>query len=111
MGEVPVLWFEGSDLDATAFSIADNKLGSIAQWNGPELVKLLEALRVEDALEGVGFDEDDIDALVAELRAQEEVDRDLDDDGAEEPPVDAVAQLGDPQFGHVKISTRNTHST
>ena len=95
MDEVPVWWFEGTDLDATAFSIADNRSGEHSEWNDPELVKLLEALRVEDALEGVGYDEDDIDALVAELREQEEVDHDLDDEGAEEPPVNAVAQLGD----------------
>ena len=95
MDEVPVWWFDGTDLDATAFSIADNRSSEHSEWNDPELVKLLEHLKAEDALDGVGYDEDDIDALVAELRAQEEVDRDLDDEGAEEPPVDAVAKLGD----------------
>jgi len=95
MDEVPVWWFEGSDLDAVAYNLADNRSSEHSQWDDPVLVKLLEQLKAEDALEGVGYDEDDIDALVAELREQEEVDRDLDDEGPEEPPINAVAQLGD----------------
>ena len=95
MEEVPVWWFEGTDLDATAFSIADNRSAEHSQWNDPELAALLEQLKAEDSLEGVGYDEADIDALVAELREQEEVDRDLDDEGPGEPPEKAVAQLGD----------------
>ena len=79
MDEVPVWWFDGSDLDAVAYNLADNRSSEHSQWNDPELAKLLEHLRAEDALDGIGYDEDDIDALVAELRAQEEVDRDLDD--------------------------------
>src|SRR5690606_35268346 len=59
----------------------------------PVLAKLLEQLRAEDALDGVGYSTDDIDALVAQLR--EEEDRELADDGADEPPAVAVAQLGD----------------
>ncbi|HIE71547.1 MAG TPA: DNA methylase, partial [Planctomycetes bacterium] len=95
MDQVPVWWFDGSDLDATAFSIADNKSSEHSQWDDPALAKLLQQLNAEDSLEGVGYSEDDLDALVAELREQEEVDRDLDDEGAEEPPVNAVAQIGD----------------
>ena len=95
MDEVPVWWFEGTNLDATAFSIADNRAGEHSQWDDPALATLLQQLKAEDALDGVGYDEDDIDALVAELREQEEVDREFDDDGAEEPPKKAVAQLGD----------------
>ena len=95
MTEVPVWWFEGNDLDATAFSIADNRSHEHAAWNDPELAKLLEQLAAEDALDGVGYDEDDLEQLMAELREQEEVDRDLDDEGPDEPPVRAVAQLGD----------------
>ena len=95
MAEVPVWWFEGDDLAATAFSIADNRTHEFAQWDNAELAQLLEALRAEDALDGVGFSEDDLDALVQQLREQEEVDKDLLDKGAEEPPAVAVAKLGD----------------
>src|SRR5690349_20997967 len=95
MTEVPVWWFDGSDLDAVAYNLADNRLHSFSQWNEPELAKLLEQLRKEDSLDGVGFSTEDIDALVAELRAQEEVDKALTDDGPEEPPAVAIARTGD----------------
>jgi DNA modification methylase len=95
MTEVPVWWFDGSDLDAVAFSIADNRTHEFAHWNDPELVRLLEQLKKEDSLDGVGYSEADIDALVQQLRDQEEVDKDLLDDGPDEPPVVATAKLGD----------------
>ncbi len=86
MAEVPVWWFHGTDLDATAYAIADNRTHEFAQWNDAELIKLLEHLKAEDSLDGVGYGDEDIDVLVEQLRAQEEVDLDLDDDGAGEPP-------------------------
>jgi DNA modification methylase len=95
MQEVPVWWFDGSDLAAVAFSIADNRTHEFAEWNDEELAKLLEQLRKEDSLEGVGFNDDDIDALVQQLRDEEQVDKDLVDDGAEEPPTKAAAKTGD----------------
>ena len=95
MAEVPVWWFHGTDLDATAYAIADNRTHEFAQWNDAELIKLLEHLKAEDSLDGVGYGDEDIDDLVEQLRAQEEVDLDLDDDGAGEPPAVATAQRGD----------------
>jgi DNA modification methylase len=93
MTEVPVWWFDGTDLDATAFSIADNRSHEHSLWNDAELAQILEQLKAEDSLDGVGFSEDDLDALVAKL--QGEIDRDLDDDGPDEPPAVATAKLGD----------------
>jgi DNA modification methylase len=93
--ECEVVKLDLDDLQAAALGIALNRTGDLAEWDDTGLFKLLEQLKAEDALEGVGYDEDDIDALVAELREQEEVDRDIDDDGAGEPPINAVAQLGD----------------
>jgi DNA modification methylase len=94
MTEVPVWWFDGSDLDALAFGIADNRTHTFSEFDDAALAQLLEHLRKEDSLEGVGYSTDDIDALVAQLRA-EEADRELTDDGADEPPAIPVAQLGD----------------
>ncbi|MEO6594585.1 MAG: ParB N-terminal domain-containing protein, partial [Planctomycetota bacterium] len=91
MTEVPVWWFEGTDLDAVAYNLADNRAHEHASWNEAELATLLEQLRKEDALDGVGYSTDDIDALVQQLRDQEEVDKQLDDDGPDEPPVLATA--------------------
>ena len=39
MTEVPVWWFDGTELDATAFSIADNRTHEFASWNDAELAK------------------------------------------------------------------------
>jgi DNA modification methylase len=95
MKEVPVWWFDGTDLDAVAFSIADNRSHEFAQWDEPELAKLLQQLKAEDSLEGVGYSTEDLDALVQQLREQEESDRDLDDEGTEAPPAVAASKLGD----------------
>lgn len=82
------------DLQATSLCIALNRTGELAGWDEPALAKLLEQLRAEDALDGVGYSTDDIDALVQHLRA-EEASGDLDDDVADEPPAIAVSRLGD----------------
>ena len=74
MTDVPVWWFDGSDIDAVAFSLADNRTHEWASWNEAELAKLLDQLHAEDSLEGVGYSTDDIDALVKELRDQEDID-------------------------------------
>jgi len=95
MTEVPVWWFEGTDLDAVAYNLADNRSHEFAQWNEAELVALLEQLKKEDSLDGVGYSTDDIDALVQQLRDQEQIDKDLSDDGPDEPPAIAVAKTGD----------------
>jgi DNA modification methylase len=93
MTEVPVWWFDGNDLDATAFSIADNRTHEFAAWNDAELAQLLEALRAEDALDGVGYSTEDIDALVQQLRSEESLE--VEDDTPAEPPAVAVSRPGD----------------
>ncbi|MFO1052248.1 MAG: ParB N-terminal domain-containing protein [Planctomycetota bacterium] len=89
---VPVVWFTGSDIDAVAFCIADNKTATFATFDDGALAQLLEQLRKEDALEGVGFTDDDIDRLIAEL---EDETADLSDDAANEPPRDPASRVGD----------------
>lgn len=95
MKEAPVWWFDGTDLDAVAYSIADNRTHEFATWDDAELARLLEQLKKEDALEGVGYDESDIEALMQQLREQEAADRDLLDEGPEAPPEVAIARAGD----------------
>lgn len=95
MTEVPVWWFDGDDVAAVAFSIADNRTHEFAEWNDAELAKLLAQLQKEDSLDGVGYSDEDLDALVQQLRDQEQADKDLDDDGADEPPKVAIAKTGD----------------
>lgn len=92
--EIPVVWFEGSEIEAAAFAIADNRTHEFASWDEGALAKILEELRAEDALEGVGFDETDIDQLLSELE-EEPSPIDLDDHGPEDPPEIPVTKPGD----------------
>lgn len=69
METVPVVRFEGSDLDATSYAIADNRTHEFSTWDDAALGKLLDELRAEDALDGVGYTAGDIDDLLAELQA------------------------------------------
>jgi DNA modification methylase len=80
------------DAQARALAVALNRTAELADWNEAELTKLLEALREEDALDGVGFDEAEIDRLVAQLAAEE---ADLDEDSVEERPEHSSSLPGD----------------
>ena len=91
---VPVHWFEGTDLDATAFAIADNRSHEYSTWDEPALAKLLAELRTEDALEGVGYSTDDIDELLRSIAAEVEP-REVDDQGPEDPPDEPISRTGD----------------
>ncbi len=74
LSEVPVVWFDGSDLEATAYQIADNRTHEFSSWNETELAALLQELRMDDALEGVGYSTDQIDELLAEREEDTDVD-------------------------------------
>ncbi len=91
LADVPVVWFDGANIDATAYAIADNRTHEFTEWDEVSLAKMLEALRAEDAIDGIGFDDDDIEQLLAETA---EI-GDVDDEGPEEPQAEATARLGD----------------
>ncbi len=91
---VPVVWFDGSDLDAAAYQVADNRTHEFATWDEKALSQILEHLRAEDALDGVGFSSGEIDDLLAELEA-ELGPTDGDDLGAGELPEHPVTKKGD----------------
>lgn len=89
-----VVEVEQSDLDATALGIALNRTAELAEWDGPALGRLLEQLRLEDGLEGVGFSGADIDQLLSELQDGLGA-KVLADEGPVDPPEDPVSRLGD----------------
>jgi DNA modification methylase len=95
MARVPVVWFDGSDTEATAYAVADNRTHEFSEWDERALADLLEELRAEDALEGVGYTDDDIDALIAELDADNSNASGLDDPGPSPPPLQPVTRPGD----------------
>jgi len=73
--------------EAEAYGVADNKLVELGGWDDQALAEVLSDLAANDALEGVGFDGDDLDALLAELGQGFDV---PDDPGAQ---VDKAAEL------------------
>ena len=66
-----------NDVEATAYAIADNRTGELAEWDDDALARQLDALQKQGIdLDGLGFDLDDLDDLdLGEL----EPDADLDD--------------------------------
>jgi DNA modification methylase len=92
---VPVVRFDGTDLDAIAFGIADNKSHEFSEWDDDALAKLLGQLREEDALDAVGFSTDEVDALIAELDAKLGAGGQLEDQGPETPPEQPTSRPGD----------------
>ncbi|MEQ1735231.1 MAG: DNA methyltransferase [Rhodoglobus sp.] len=93
--EVPVIWFEGTALDATAYQIADNKTHEFSTWHNELLADLLTELRAEDALEGVGFDTAGIDELLAEIARDAASPQAVDDHGPADPPASPITALGE----------------
>lgn len=89
---VPVVWFEGNDLDAVAYQIADNRTHEFASWDDDSLAKLLTTLRDEDSLAGVGFDEDDVARMIAELDNES---KEVGDDSDVEVPKVVCSNRGD----------------
>ena len=58
--EIAVVWVEDDDETATAYSIADNRIGQLGEWNVEELVAAFDVLDPQD-LETAGFSEIDVE--------------------------------------------------
>ncbi len=95
MAEVPVAWFEGSETEAAAYGIADNRTHEYATWDEPALAKLLQGLRAEDALEGVGFTSEELDDLMARIDLETSGLLDGGEDDVPAPPDAATTRTGD----------------
>ena len=66
---VPVLrgWASRSDAEAEAYLLASNKLTEAGGWDDQMLAQLLKDLGEQDALDGVGFSEEELEALLGGL--------------------------------------------
>lgn len=56
-----------SDVEATARAIADNRTAELAHWDDAALARTLDSLTTHMELEQVGFDQDELDELMAGL--------------------------------------------
>jgi DNA modification methylase len=90
--EADVVELDLEAVDATALGIALNRTGELAEWDDEALAQLLQTLRDEGALDGVGFDPSEIDELLAEL---EEESAGIEDVPPGELPAEPVSRLGD----------------
>jgi len=90
--ECEIVELDIDDLKATALAIALNRTAELAEWDEPALARLLQQLREEDGLAGVGFDDAEIDRLIAELDTAVD---DVGDDEAVDPPENATTKRGD----------------
>lgn len=92
--ECDVVELDLDELAATALGIALNRTAELAEWDDGVLARLLDELRNEDALAGVGFTDAEIDQLLAELAADQPP-QELEDPGPGEPPEQPVSRMGD----------------
>ena len=95
MTEVPVIVLDHlTETQRRALVIADNRLALNAGWDEEMLRVELEALREDDFnLEVLGFDDGELEALLAEPEA--EAAGNTDDDAVPETPETAVTRSGD----------------
>src|SRR5438093_4254803 len=93
--ECDILEVDLDDLNATALGIALNRTSELAAWNDSTLAKLLEELKVNDALDGVGYSSEDIGRLLDQLQLESGTGTGVDPDEIPEPPEEAVTRPGD----------------
>ena len=77
---------EGSE--ATAFGIADNRTGELAEWDGDTLRSLLDSLD-EDLRNVLEFADSEIEAMAPSLSI------DTEEDEVPEPPTEPITKPGD----------------
>lgn len=97
MAQVPVHIATGlTETQKKAYRIADNRLNEIAEWDDELLALELEDLRMDDfdlGTDALGFDDGEIDGLLASLDSTPEGNTDPDE--VPEPPAAPVTRPGD----------------
>jgi len=69
LAEVPVYWVDCDDDEARRILVADNRTSDLAAYDEPGLASLLQAVMAStDGLVGTGYDGDDLDELLADIR-------------------------------------------
>ena len=92
-------WSSASEADAAARAVADNRTQEMGGWDDAALAEVLEGLAREGdgMLEGVGFDADDLDALLSILEHGPDGQRAKDSRGhnahTRRLPIDAILTM------------------
>jgi DNA modification methylase len=93
--EADVVELDLDDLQATALGIALNRTGELAEWDMQSLSRLLTELQAEDAFDGLGFEQEDLDKLIADLEAEAGILNSIIEDEVPAPPATATTRRGD----------------
>ena len=91
--DADVIELDVTSIDATALGIALNRTAELAEWDDDVLSRLLDELRTENSIDGVGFSDREIDDLLSEVADANR--GDVDEDNAPAPLDKPVAQKGD----------------
>ncbi len=92
--EIPVTWVDVDDDAALRIMLADNRTARLGHDDDAALAELLKELADDGGLEGSGYDNDDLDELLADLNPNF-----MPTD--EEPPrLDQKAPITCPSCGH-----------
>ena len=89
-----VVELDVDDLQATALGIALNRTAELAGWDDEVLARLSQSLREAGALDGTGFNESEVDEMLAGLNKLAG-NEDLEEDEVPEPPAEPVSRAGD----------------
>lgn len=84
---------EMTDKQAKAFLAADNRMSDLGSFDNDLLAILLADIARNDSLEGTGYDEDDLDALLAKVSSTPKYGQG-DPDGSKPVPEDPWVKVG-----------------
>lgn len=88
--QVPVLFVDADSEQAAAYAIMDNRTAELAGWDDKVLAGVLRDLQSSVDVADVGFDDNEMDALLASL---DDVDAGVEDVALPEPPERPEAKV------------------
>ena len=91
--ECDIVELDIADTEATALGIALNRTAELAEWDDDTLAQLLQSLRADGAIDGLGFDAKEIDELLR--YAGLELPSPTEDPSEQAPREQPVSQRGD----------------
>lgn len=93
---IAALIVDESSVEATAFAIADNRTAELAEWDNEGLAALLQSMDSDDRMDA-GFDDSDLDVLIAELTTPNFEPVSIDEQGR----LDQKSPTECPECGHI----------
>jgi DNA modification methylase len=91
--EADIVEVDLDDTQATALAIALNRTAELAGWDNASLARILESLKADGQLDGVGFDEAEMQQVLDDLLAEQGIQTHQDDVPA--PGDAAITRTGD----------------